>query len=185
VALTNFDTAHMETIAADGIRVVSNQVQYSLVDLRPEVRMVAFCQAHEQQLLTYGTLCGGLLTDRFLGRPEPGRAELTTASLQKYKRMIDAWGGWELFQRLLQALRAVADKHQVSIANVGVRAILDRPAIGGVIVGARLGVAEHLADNARVFDLHLDAEDRDRIEAVTRESRDLYQLIGDCGDEYR
>jgi len=79
----------------------------------------------------------------------------------------------------------VADKHQVSIANVAVRAILDRPAVGGVIVGARLGVAEHLADNARVFDLHLDAEDRDRIEAVTRESRDLYQLIGDCGDEYR
>jgi aryl-alcohol dehydrogenase-like predicted oxidoreductase len=185
VALTNFDTARMERIAADGIRVVSNQVQYSLVDLRPDVRMAAFCQAHDQQLLAYGTVCGGLLTDRFLDRPEPGRAELTTASLQKYKRMIDLWGGWELFQRLLRALREVADRHQVTIANVAVRAILDRPVVAGVIVGARLGASEHLADNARVFDLHLDPDDLAQITAVTRESRDLYAVIGDCGDEYR
>jgi aryl-alcohol dehydrogenase-like predicted oxidoreductase len=147
--------------------------------------MAAVCERQGVQLLTYGTLCGGLLTDRYLGRPEPGRAELTTASLQKYKRMIDAWGGWDLFQRLLRTLRDIADKHAVSIANVAVRAILDRAAVGGVIVGARLGVAEHIADNERVFALRLDAEDVDRIASVQRDSRDLLHLIGDCGDEYR
>ena len=35
VALTNFDTEHLQIIVDNGIRVVSNQVQYSLVDLRP------------------------------------------------------------------------------------------------------------------------------------------------------
>src|SRR5207249_8281415 len=49
--------------------------------------------------LTYGTLLGGLLSERWLGRPEPGRGDLNTASLGKYKQMIDAWGGWSLFQR--------------------------------------------------------------------------------------
>ena len=136
-------------------------------------------------LLTYGTVLGGLLSEKYLGRPQPHRGELNTASLQKYKKMIDAWGGWPLFQELLGALKPVADKHQVSIANVGVRYILDRPAVAGVIVGTRLGVAQHIADNARVFGFALDAEDLASIDAVLAKSRDLMKLIGDCGDEYR
>jgi len=185
LALTNFDTAHLRTILEHGIPIVSNQVQYSLIDRRPEVRMTALCQERGVQLLTYGTLCGGLLSDRFLGKPEPARAELNTASLQKYKRMIDAWGGWELFQGLLRTLRIVADRHGVSIANVAVRAILDRPTVAGVIVGVRLGVSNNLKDNRRVFEFELKAEDVAEIEAALAKSRDLYQIIGDCGDEYR
>ena len=73
----------------------------------------------------------------------------------------------------------------LSIANVAVRAILDRPAVAGVIVGTRLGLAEHRADNARVFAFSLDDEDRTRLDAVLETSRDLYRAIGDCGDEYR
>ena len=185
LALTNFDTAHVQTIAEHGIRIVSNQVQYSLIDLRPEVRMTPFCQEHNISLLTYGTLCGGLLSDAYLGQPEPRSATLNTASLRKYKQMIDAWGGWELFQELLRVLQQIADTHGVSIANVAVRYILDRPTVAGVIVGVRLGVADHHTDNARVFDFSLTAEDHENIQAVLVQSRDLYHLIGDCGDEYR
>jgi aryl-alcohol dehydrogenase-like predicted oxidoreductase len=72
--------------------------------------------------------------------------------------MIDAWGGWGLFQELLAALKQIADKHRASIANVGLRYILDRPGVAGVIVGARLGVAQHVADNARVFGSALDGQ---------------------------
>jgi aryl-alcohol dehydrogenase-like predicted oxidoreductase len=125
------------------------------------------------------------LSEKHLRRAEPGRAELGTASLQKYKRMIDAWGGWALFQELLLALKAIADKHRVGIANVGIRYVLDRPAVAGVIVGARLGIAEHIADNGRSFGFALDAEDLGRIEAVTARACDLLRAIGDCGDEYR
>lgn len=185
LSLTNYDTTHLERIADAGIRIVSNQVQYSLIDLRPEVRMVEVCQRQNVQLLTYGTLCGGLLSDRFLGKPEPGRGELNTASLQKYKRMIDAWGGWSLFQRLLGVLREIGDRHGVSIANVAVRAILDRPAVAGVIVGVRLGLSDNLEQNAHVFALQLDSEDNARIAVVLRDAHDLYGIIGDCGDEYR
>ena len=185
LALTNFDTERLSVIADHGIRVVSNQVQYSLVDRRPEVRMARFCSDHPMTLLAYGTLLGGLLSEKYLGRPEPRRSELNTASLQKYKNMLDAWGDWPLFQELLAVLQQIADKHRVSIANVGVRYVLDRPAVAGVIVGARLGVAQHLTDNARVFGVKLDAEDFSMIEAVLARSRDLITLIGDCGDEYR
>jgi aryl-alcohol dehydrogenase-like predicted oxidoreductase len=185
LALTNFDTERLRVITDHGVPIVSNQVQYSLVDRRPEARMAAFCREHGMKLLAYGTLLGGLLSEKYLGRPEPARGELNTASLQKYKRMIDAWGGWALFQELLAALKQIADKHRVSIANVGVRYMLDRPAVAGVIVGARLGVAEHIADNARVSGFELDADDHTLIESVLAKSRDLIKLIGDCGDEYR
>jgi aryl-alcohol dehydrogenase-like predicted oxidoreductase len=164
---------------------VSNQVQYSLIDLRPEVRMVPFCREHNMTLLTYGTLCGGLLSDAYLGQPEPRSAALKTASLRKYKQMIDAWGGWALFQELLQVLQQIADEHGVSLANVAVRSILDRPTVAGVIVGARLGVTDHRTDNARVFEFTLTPEDHERLQAVLVKARDLYHLIGDCGDEYR
>lgn len=185
LALTNFDTERLRVIAGHGIPIVSNQVQYSLIDRRPEAGMASFCGEHGTVLLAYGTVLGGLLSEKFLDRPEPSRAQLATASLQKYKRMIDAWGGWGLFQELLAVLKDIAFRHGVGIANVGTRYVLDRPAVAGVIVGARLGVAEHIADNARVFGFALDDPDLAAIEAVLAKSRDLLRLIGDCGDEYR
>ena len=72
VALTNFDTERLRDIADHGVRVVSNQVQYSLIDRRPEVQMTAVCEEQRVWLLPYGVLCGGLLSDRYLGQPEPG-----------------------------------------------------------------------------------------------------------------
>lgn len=185
LALTNFDTEHLKIITDAGINIVSNQVQFSLIDRRPEVSMVPFCLEHNIKLFAYGTLCGGLLSERYLGQPEPRGGELATASLRKYKNMIDAWGGWNLFQELLSVLSAIATKHGVSIPNVAVRYVLDKPAVAGAIVGARLSVSEHIEDNARVFALELDAEDNERIDAVLGRSQNLYQLIGDCGDEYR
>jgi len=185
LGLTNFDTEHLEEIRDQGIRFVSNQVQFSVIDRRPEIRMIKFCKEHDIHLLTYGTLCGGLLSEKYLGQPEPQRAALNTASLRKYKQMVDAWGGWDLLQELLGTLKWIADKHGVSIANVAVRYILDKPTVAGVIIGVRLGVTDHRADNARVFNFGLDKEDHDMIEAIHRKSNDLYRLIGDCGDEYR
>jgi aryl-alcohol dehydrogenase-like predicted oxidoreductase len=185
LALTNFDTDRLRIITEHGIRIVSNQVQYSLIDRRPAARMEAFCQEHGIALLAYGTVLGGLLAEKYVGRPEPQRAELGTASLQKYKNMIDVWGGWDLFQELLAALKPIAEKHRVGIANIGMRYVLDQPAVAGVIVGVRLGVAQHIVDNARIFDVALDPDDRAAIETVLAKSRDLMRVIGDCGDEYR
>ena len=185
VALTNFDTQRLRDIADHGVRVVSNQVQYSLIDRRPEVQMTAVCEEQRVWLLPYGVLCGGLLSDRYLGQPEPGGGALNTASLRKYKQMVDAWGGWDLFQRLLATLRTIADKHGVSIANVAARYILEKNTVAGVIIGARLGVAEHIAENAPIFSFQLDADDYRAIDEVSANARDLYRMIGDCGDEYR
>nr|XP_004554091.1 uncharacterized oxidoreductase At1g06690, chloroplastic [Maylandia zebra]XP_004554092.1 uncharacterized oxidoreductase At1g06690, chloroplastic [Maylandia zebra] len=191
LALTNFDTQRLEEITSKGIRISSNQVQYSVIDQRPAARMEQFCVANNIKLLTYGTLAGGLLSERYLRKVEPiSRVELYTASLSKYKNMINTWGGWSLFQDLLGTLETVAKRRNSSIASVAMRYVLDRPAVGGVIVGCRLGVAgagQHISDSLRSCssDLQLTAEDLSAIEAVTQRSRDLMAIIGDCGDEYR
>jgi aryl-alcohol dehydrogenase-like predicted oxidoreductase len=185
LGLTNFDTERMQIIIDSGLQIVSNQVQYSIVDRRPEVKMIPFCMENNISLLAYGSICGGLISERYLGRTEPSTAELDTLSLRKYKKMIDAWGGWNLFQDLLLTLKKIAIKHDVSIANVATNYILAKPVIAGVIIGVRLGIVEHRNDNTQVFNFDLDKSDRDAIDAVCANANNLFETIGDCGDEYR
>jgi aryl-alcohol dehydrogenase-like predicted oxidoreductase len=147
--------------------------------------MTSFFVKHGIKILSYGTLLGGFFSEKYLGVDEPHRGDLTTASLQKYKNMIDTWGGWQLFQELLSTLDKIAKKHNCSIANVSTRFVLDRPQVAGVIIGARLGIVNHREDNSKVFDVKLDDEDISSISCVTAKSNDLFNVIGDCGDEYR
>ncbi|MDH3854408.1 MAG: aldo/keto reductase, partial [Nitrosopumilus sp.] len=185
LGLTNFDTQRVKIMIENGFEIVSNQVQYSILDQRPEKLMTSFFAKHGIKILSYGTLLGGFFSEKYLGVDEPHRGDLTTASLQKYKNMIDAWGGWQLFQELLSTLDKIARKHNCSIANVSTRFVLDKPQVAGVIIGARLGIANHREDNSKVFDVKLDDEDISSIRHVTAKSNDLFDVIGDCGDEYR
>jgi aryl-alcohol dehydrogenase-like predicted oxidoreductase len=185
LGLTNFDTAHLEEFIDMGIKIVSNQVQYSIIDKRPEKIMVQFCAKHDIKLLAYGTLAGGLMSERYINQPEPKRSQLYTASLQKYKGMIDQWGNWSLFQELLKILKEISKKHNVSIANVATRYVLENPIVGGAIIGVRLGISEHAEDNLKDFSFSLDEDDLNQIARVTEKSTDLFKIIGDCGDEYR
>lgn len=185
VGLTNFDTEHLQIISDSGVHIASNQVQYSIIDRRPEVQMIPFCSKNNINLLTYGTICGGLLSERYLGKAEPSGIELDTLSLQKYKKMIDVWGGWDLFQRLLVVLDMIAKKHSVSIPNVATNYILSKPTVAGVIIGVRLGIVDHINDNVNVFNFDLDDADCDSIDDICKKSNNLFENIGDCGDEYR
>ena len=65
------------------------------------------------------------------------RVRTDTYSKGKYARVISEVGGWAWFQRLLGALRLVADKHGTSISNVAARWVLQRQGVAGVILGAR------------------------------------------------
>ncbi|HEX5185291.1 MAG TPA: aldo/keto reductase [Nitrososphaeraceae archaeon] len=186
IGLTNFDTEHIQTMIDSDIKVISNQVQYSIIDRRPELKMVPFFLEHNISLLAYGSICGGLLSEHYLGRAQqPSASELNTLSLRKYIQMIDTWGGWNLFQELLSTLKRIADKYHVGIANVATRYILEKSAVAGVIIGVRLGITDHRNDNVKVFNFCLDKSDYDEIDSVCTKSNDLFEIIGDCGDEYR
>ncbi|KAK9689181.1 hypothetical protein RND81_09G041500 [Saponaria officinalis] len=91
VALTNFDTERLRIILENEIPIVSNQVQHSIVDMRPQQKMAELM------------MCG-LLSEKFLDTNLSIRfagPSLNTLSAE----MVDAWGGW-------------SGKHGVSIATV-------------------------------------------------------------------
>ena len=180
LGLANFDTAHLRVLLAEGIPIATNQVCMSLLDRRGTEAMSTLCQAHGVRLLTYGVLGGGFLGEKWLGAEEP--AEVNDWSKMKYRRFIDAVGGWAALQAVLRAAHAVGRKHGVSISNVATRWVLEQPAVAAVIVGARLGEREHRADNLKLFGFALDAEDHALLDAAFATTR---RLPGDCGDEYR
>jgi enamine deaminase RidA (YjgF/YER057c/UK114 family) len=144
--------------------------------------MSAFCLSSSLRLLAYGTLAGGLLTEKWHGRARPAAGDVSDWSTMKYLRFVDQIGGWPALQRILDALAAVARKHEVSIGNVATRWVLDHKAVAGVIVGARLGERDHRSDNLKIFDFALDKEDRQVIDQALSLAT---PLPGDCGDEYR
>jgi aryl-alcohol dehydrogenase-like predicted oxidoreductase len=156
------------------------QVQYSLLDARPENALVAAAKRHDIHLLIYGTVAGGFLGDRWLGQAEP-LAPLENRSLTKYKLIIDDFGGWDLFQALLRVLRQVADRHGTDIATIASRAMLDRPQVAAVIVGARSQA--HLAANLKITAIVLTDRDRREIGAILAERKgpdgDTFELERD------
>lgn len=182
LGLTNTDGAHLGIALHSGIEIVSNQVCYSLLDQRAKGELTELCLEHDVKLLAFGTVAGGFLTERWIGKPEPDIEELSTWSQMKYKRFIDASGGWAAYQSLLATLDRVAKRLGVSVANVACRAILDEPAVGGIIIGARLGQSRHLDDNLRLFEFELDAEARADIDEALQ---GLQPVPGKSGDEYR
>jgi len=101
--------------------------------------------------------------------------------------MIRSWGGWNLFQELLVVLESIAAKHNVSISTVAIRWVLDFSYVGAVIVGARMGISEHINENAASLGWSLDQSDKDDIERVLKKSNrmEMFEDMGDCGGEYR
>lgn len=180
LGVTNFDAAHLRVALADGIPIVSNQVSFSLVDRRAAGELSALCKDTGVRLFAYGTLCGGFLSERWLGAPDP--VSIEDMSKRKYRRFIEAIGGWDVFQGILRAAAEIARKHDVSISNVASRWVLDHASVAATIIGARLGESRHSNDNAKLFSFDLDSEDRALLNAAFTKSR---TVPGDCGDEYR
>ena len=181
VSVTNFDVRHLKDIVDAGVKVTHNQVQYSLIDRRPENGMIEYCGEHGIQLTPFGTVAGSFLSDLYLGT-DPGRVTLDTSSKKKYAGIIQRYGGWDTYQELLRTLRAVADSKvskdgstPVSIANVASRWVLARPMVAGVIVGARN--SNHVADHGRMFDFDLTPADLSAIDQALAKST---PPVGDC-----
>ncbi len=180
IGVTNFDVPRLQELLSAGVPILSHQLQYSLLDHRAEHGMGEFCAAQGIDFLCYGTVAGGFLSERWLGQPEPG-SELTNRSLIKYKLIIDDFGGWALFQELLQTLAGLACKHRCDIATVATRYILDVENVAAAIVGAT-NIA-HLPAHEQIGALSLDEADRGAIRAVIGKAKgprgDVYTLERD------
>ncbi len=163
VAVTNLDVPRLRRLLDAGVELVSDQVQYSVLDRRPEHGLAEAAGAAGVRLLAFGSLAGGFLTRRWLGAPDPAAVE--SRSQTKYRLIVEEFGGWAAYQRLLRELASIADAHGVDVPAVAIRFVLQQAGVAGVICGAtRRG---QMAGNAEAFGFTLSEGDLARIRRLT------------------
>ncbi|MBM3504917.1 MAG: aldo/keto reductase [Alphaproteobacteria bacterium] len=185
IGVTNFTTPQLRTLVDAGVPVAANQLQYSLVDNRPERQQIDYCRRQGIALLTYGHLLGGFIGEDWLGKSEP-QEPFANRSLRKYKLIIEDFGGWTLFQELLRTLKHIGDRQGVGLGEVALRWTLDRPGVAGCIVGATS--KRHLARNVEVVRIALTAADRAALAAVCNRREgptgDCYELENEASGRH-
>jgi len=179
IGATNFNLSSLREMLDAGCPIITNQVQYSVLDARPAGAMQGFIQQHDMSYLCYGSVAGGFLTEKYLGATECQFAE--NRSLVKYQLIIEETGGFDQFQHLLQVLKNIANVHNVKIAEVAARYVLQQEAVSAVIIGARN--ARHLPGLQKIAGLELDAPEVEEIRSVIAEGTgvpgDVYDIERD------
>lgn len=171
IGLTNFDTDHVSEIIHHGIPVASIQAQYSILDRRATKTLVPLLQQHDIDLLCYGSVAGGLLSNTYLGKAAPQEPH-ENRSLTKYLLIVEELGGWEALQAILKTLKDIADATTTDIASVAVAYCLAQSSVRACIIGARN--LKHLDEHVALRDkLKLSQEELEQIEAV----RNHYQPV--------
>ena len=129
-----------------GIPIASVQTQYSVLDRRATNTLAPLLQQHDIDLLCYGSVAGGLLSDYYLGKTAPQEPH-ENRSLTKYLLIVEELGGWDALQSILETLRSIADTKETDIASVAVAYCLAQDGVRACIVGARnhKHLEEHIA----------------------------------------
>jgi len=175
IGATNFDTLRMQEILAAGVPIIAHQVQYSVLDHRPERGMQQLALDCGFSLLCYGVLAGGFLGSRLAGLPLPF-GEQENRSLTKYRLIIEEFGGEKAFQSLLLCLLEIAKRHGIGIPEVAARYILQKPGVGAIILGAPN--RNHLEAMASIWPFQLHSEEMEAIHQLASAA------AGPAGDVY-
>jgi aryl-alcohol dehydrogenase-like predicted oxidoreductase len=164
IGLTNFDAAHLSEIIHTGIPIASIQSQYSILDRRPKAELAPLAKRHNVDILCYGSVAGGLLSNHYLGKA-PLTEPLENRSLVKYLLIVEEMGGWHQLQNILEALQEIADETHSDISGVACAYVLAQEAVKACIVGARN--TRHLQEHIKLRDsLHLTPEQLSRLETL-------------------
>jgi aryl-alcohol dehydrogenase-like predicted oxidoreductase len=144
---------------------VTLQPQYNLLVREIEWEVVPAVEANGLGLLPWSPLGGGWLTGKYRRDERPtGRTRLgenPERGVEAYARRSAVERTWDV----VDAVRAVADERGVSMAQVALAWLVDRPTVSSVILGAR--TLEQLDDNLGAADLHLDDEEAARLDRVS------------------
>jgi aryl-alcohol dehydrogenase-like predicted oxidoreductase len=161
---------------------VTLQPQYNLLAREIEWEIVPAARANGLGLLPWSPLGGGWLTGKYRRDERPsGRTRLgenPERGVEAYDRRSTVERTWDV----VDAVRAVADDRGVTMPQVALAWVADRPAVSSVILGAR--TVEQLDDNLGAAGLHLTAEETARLDAVSDPGAADYPY-GDVGTEQR
>lgn len=163
-------------------RPVTLQPQYNLLVREIEWEIVPAVEANGLGLLPWSPLGGGWLTGKYRRHERPTGATRLGENPDRGVEAYDRRSGSERTWDVVAAVESAADDLGVSMAQVALAWVADRPTVASVILGAR--TLEQLDDNLGAAGLHLPEEHLERLDAASH-PRPADYPYGDPGLEQR
>ena len=140
-----------EALALPGVaKFVSSQPQYSALWREPEAEVIPLCAVNGITQIVWSPLAQGVLSGKYLpGAAVPGDSRAASPAMNRF---IRRWLKREVLERV-QRLRPIADGAGLTMAQLALAWVLQRPNVTAVIVGASR--PEQVRENARAADVRL------------------------------
>jgi len=139
-------------------RFESVQAYYTVAGRDLEREVLPLLQDQQLGLMVWSPLAGGLLSGKFgadgTGPEGSRRASFDFPVVDKPRAF-----------RVVDAMRPIAERHQVSVAQVALTWLLSRPQVSTVIMGAK--TPEQLADNLGAGKIELSADELKALDEVS------------------
>ena len=163
--VSNFTPEMMDECEKYG-HLAANQVGYHMFDRRMERDVLPYCLDKNIGFMAYGTLGFGLLSGAFTEETSFGKGDWRSGG--------NAFG-LPLFQeeefakelRVVERLKAIAKRHDKSVAQMAIAWTLGNPAVSVGLVGVRN--EWELKENVAAADWKLSADVREEIDAIFAE----------------
>ena len=156
----------MATAAALGLEPpVTLQPQYSLLVRELEWEIVPSCLDAGLGLLPWSPLGGGWLTGKYTRDARPTGATRLGENPNRGVEAYDRRAGSERTWAVVEAVQSVAEARGVTMAQVALAWLADRPGVSSVILGAR--TIAQLNDNLGAADLHLEHAETDALDQAS------------------
>ena len=144
--------AGQELAGQMGLRLVSNQPQYSALWRVIEEKVVPASQELGLGQIVWSPMAQGVLSGKYLPGQEPPAGSRATDD-KGGRQMISRWMRDDVLTAV-QALRPIAQDLGLTMPQLAIAWVLRNPAVSSAIVGASR--PEQLADTVRASGVHLD-----------------------------
>jgi aryl-alcohol dehydrogenase-like predicted oxidoreductase len=132
---------------------VTLQPQYNLLARDIEFELVDVCRNQNIGILPWSPLAGGWLTGKYRRDQVPTGASRLGDDPERGMEAYARRNAQERTWRIIETVRQVAEGRAVTMSQVALAWVADRPAVTSVILGAR--TLEQLDDNLAAAGLHL------------------------------
>lgn len=146
----NFNAEQMAE-AEKTLKLISNQVPYSMVKRGIETEVVPYCLRNKESIIAYSPLERGLLT----GKMKPGYKFNEGDHRATHRFFTDQ--NMLLISQFLDKLRPLAEEKQCSLSQLVLRWTIEQPGITIALAGARN--ARQAISNAQAVNVKLSTEE--------------------------
>ncbi|HXU22697.1 MAG TPA: aldo/keto reductase [Tepidiformaceae bacterium] len=144
-------------------RFVCEQPPYNLLDRRIERELIPMAQTYGFGIIPWSPLAGGLLTGKY-HRDEPPPPDTRFGTMASNPIQQRRWSD-RVFD-VIDGLTPIAEDKGVTLSQLSLAWCMQQPGVTSPIIGPR--TMEQLEDNLKATDVEITAEDRKRIDSVSR-----------------